>query len=250
MVRILDSHVHLYGAEHLHILSWMEPSHPLNGEHSIREYARATSTPQAQVTPVGSQNTPNLRTLEQEDGDDVLGCIFVEVDQINNPPHDESGWEYPIKEYNFVASMTLQHNVDHTLHGKLVLGIIPWAPVAFGASAIENYERLLHSLHPGRNGRPDKVVGFRYLLRSRQPRQMLKPELIESLRWMGKRGYVFECTIDCAGRGIWQFDEVVEMIRRAQHDVKNPEEKVGIVISMRSPLALSEIAGCCTSVRR
>ena len=60
---------------------------------------------------------------------------------------------------------------------------------------------------------------------------MLGARFLESLRWMGRRGYVFECTIDCRDGRLWQLEEVIEMMGRVNREVARDEDLVQVVIS-------------------
>jgi L-rhamnono-1,4-lactonase len=165
----------------------------------------------------------------------LSGFIFVEVDRINNPPSKLEGWKWPLQEYSFVASMSLGLIPRYIKYSSLLLGIIPWAPLPYGCVAMQQYEGELSALHsePPLKGviRPYKVKGFRYLLQDEPRRTMLGARFLESLRWMGRRGYVFECTIDCREGQIWQLEEVIEMMGRVNRQVAPDEDLVQVVLS-------------------
>ena len=59
---------------------------------------------------------------------------------------------------------------------------------------------------------------------------MLGDGFIEGLKWLGRKGYVFDLGVDQHSGGKWQLEEAVEMIQRAHEGV--PEaEKVTFIIS-------------------
>jgi len=64
---------------------------------------------------------------------------------------------------------------------------------------------------------------------------MLQDEFIEGLKWLGKKGFVFDLGVDQHGGGKWQLEEAVEMIENA-HEGVDEEEKVTFIISEFSSL--------------
>jgi hypothetical protein len=59
---------------------------------------------------------------------------------------------------------------------------------------------------------------------------MLQAGFIEGLKWLGRKGLVFDLGIDQHSGGKWQLEEAAEMIEKAHESVKE-EEKVTIIIS-------------------
>jgi L-rhamnono-1,4-lactonase len=224
--QLVDSHVHLFELDHIHSLSWMTLKNPLHGQHSVAEYARST---ERRLSSAG---------ISTESSRKLSGFIFVEADRINSPPSKSEGWKWPLQEYSFVASISLGLIPKYVKYSALLLGIIPWAPLPYGCVAMQQYEKELCTLHsePAANGviRPYKVKGFRYLLQDEPRRTMLGARFLESLRWMGRRGYVFECTIDCSGGQMWQLEEVIEMMERVNRQVARDEDLAQVVISERA----------------
>jgi len=78
-----------------------------------------------------------------------------------------------------------------------------------------------------------KVKGFRYLLQDKPHGTMLEQDFIDSLKLLGRRGFVFEVGVDQHRRGKKQLDEVVEMVDRA-HDGVPEDEKVTFILSTPS----------------
>jgi L-rhamnono-1,4-lactonase len=227
--QLVDSHVHLFELDHIHSLSWMTPTSPLQGQHSIAEYVTST------------QRRGSLPGPSKESASQLSGFIFVEVDRIKNPPSKVEGWKSPLQEYSFVASISLGLIPRYVKYSSLLLGIIPWAPLPYGCLVMQQYERELCALHSNPapvNGaqRPYKVKGFRHLLQDEPRRTMLGARFLESLRWMGRRGYVFECTVECRGNQLWQLEEVIEMMGRVNRQVALDEDLVQVVISERAQL--------------
>ena len=134
-----------------------------------------------------------------------------------------------------MASVALGFIPRYVKYSSLLLGIIPWAPLPYGSVAMQQYERELCALHsePTATGimRPYKVKGFRHLLQDEPRRTMLGARFLESLRWMGRRGYVFECTIDCREGQLWQLEEAIEMMGKVQRQIIRDEDLVQVVIS-------------------
>lgn len=208
---IIDSHIHLYPASELETLAWNSPSNPLYNQRSLAEYETDTGAPS------------NLE-----------GFIFLETDRIHDLEaglRDGSGWEMPLKEVAWLKRIALGVPKDgegHTAeHKRFCLAIIPWAPIPSGAEALERYVGEVEK-HAG--GSFTKIKGFRYLVQDKPRGTMLGEDFVGSLKWLGKKGYVFDLGIDQHRGGRWQLEEAVEMIGKA-HDGETEAEKVTVILS-------------------
>lgn len=59
---------------------------------------------------------------------------------------------------------------------------------------------------------------------------MLKGDFIEGLKWLGKKGFVFDLGVNQHDGGKWQLEEAVEMIEKAHEGVAE-DEKVTFICS-------------------
>lgn len=195
---IIDSHIHLYTRAQLPTLRWtrsLPSDHVLQGQNSVREYCSAISS-----------SAGNLR-----------GFVFIESDRVSSLFRD--GWSHALEEVEFVARIAkgeLREEEDEGFGAAgdkdLVLGIVPWAPVAAGPEAMEGYLNLARE----RCGDEDvgkKIKGVRYLVQDKPSGLMLQPGFIESLKWLGNNGLAFDLGIDARNGGIWQLREACEMLR-------------------------------------
>ena len=208
---IIDSHIHLYPASEVETLAWCKPSNPLHSQHSLEEYAAATGS------------CPSLE-----------GFIFLETDRRHDlelGDRDGSGWEFPLMEVDWLKRIALgtpKEGEGHTPEQKkLCLAIIPWAPVPSGADALERYVAEVKKHAEGSFG---KIKGFRYLVQDKPKGTMLQHGFIDGLKWLGKKGYVFDLGVDQNSGGKWQLEEAVEMIEKAHEGVEE-EENVTFIIS-------------------
>jgi L-rhamnono-1,4-lactonase len=213
---IIDSHIHLYPASEVETLAWYEPSNPLHGQHSLNEYTTATGSPSS-----------------------FVGFIFLETDRkhdLKSGVKDGTGWTFPLMEVDWLKRIALgtpKAGEGHTAEQKkLCLAIVPWAPVPSGAEALERYVGEVEKHAEGSFG---KIRGFRYLVQDKPKGTMLQDEFIEGLKWLGKKGFVFDLGVDQHGGGKWQLEEAVEMIENA-HEGVDEEEKVTFIISEFSSL--------------
>lgn len=208
---IIDSHIHLYPQSEVDSLAWYTPEHPLAGQHSLDEYKQATGS------------APSL-----------LGFVFVETDRKHDlvtGAADGSGWEQPLNEVRWLKRVALGQPRGGEGHAaedaKLCLGIVPWAPLPSGPAVMERYldkvEEVAGEAWP-------KVKGFRYLLQDKPHGTMLEQDFIDSLKLLGRRGFVFEVGVDQHRRGKKQLDEVVAMVDRA-HDGVPEDQKVTFILS-------------------
>lgn len=127
-----------------------------------------------------------------------------------------------------IALGTPKEGEGHTKEdAKLCLAIIPWAPLPSGAKTLEKYVSEVEK-HAGESFK--KIRGFRYLVQDKSRGTMLQDGFIEGLKWMGKKGYVFDLGVDQHSGGKWQLEEAVAMIEKA-HDGVPEAEKVTLIIS-------------------
>ncbi|KAJ6784355.1 hypothetical protein PWT90_10372 [Aphanocladium album] len=211
LLPIIDSHIHLYPSSEIDNLAWAKPDHPLYGQKSIEQYKEAT------------KSTPSL-----------LGFVFVETDRkhdLESGAADGSGWDGPLREVRWLRRIALGEPKDgegHTADDKkLCLGIVPWAPLPSGPAALEKY---LAKVEEEAGDAWPKVKGFRYLLQDKPNGTMLEQNFIDSLKLLGRRGFVFEVGVDQHRRGRKQLDELIELVDRV-HDGVPENEKVKLIIN-------------------
>ncbi|KAF7925351.1 hypothetical protein BELL_0706g00030 [Botrytis elliptica] len=208
---IIDSHIHLFPESELDTLAWNTPSNPLYKQQSLDEYTAATSSAPA-----------------------LEGFIFLETDRKNDlkrGEEDGSGWEMPLKEVSWLKRIALgqpREGEGHTAeHAKLCKAIIPWAPVPSGEKALERYVKEVEREAEGSWG---LVKGFRYLVQDKEKGTMLTEGFIEGLKWLGRKGFVFDLGVDLHSGGRWQLEEAVEMMEKAHEGVQEGE-KVTVIIN-------------------
>jgi len=213
---IIDSHIHLYPSSEIDTLAWCDSSNALHKQQSLTEYAAATGSP------------PSLE-----------GFIFIETDRKNDlalGAKDGSGWEMPLVEVDWLKRIALGTPKDGEGHTeeqkKLCLAIIPWAPLPSGVEVLERYVKEVER-HAEESF--EKVRGFRYLVQDKPKGTMLGDGFIEGLKWMGRKGFVFDLGVDQHNGGRWQLEEAVAMIEKA-HEGVDEKEKVTIIISKFSAL--------------
>jgi L-rhamnono-1,4-lactonase len=209
---IIDSHIHLYPSSELETLAWYTPESPLAGQKSLDEYTRATNSAKEKLE----------------------GFIFLETDRkhdLEAGVRDGSGWKYPLMEVDWlrrIATGQPKAGEGHAEeHAKLCLAIIPWAPVSSGADALEKYVDAVSEAAGDAFG---KVRGFRYLVQDKPEGTMGKEGFVDGVKWLGRKGYVFDLGVDQRSGGLWQLEAAVEMIERAHAGV-DPEDKTTIIIS-------------------
>ncbi|KAI0870245.1 amidohydrolase [Hypoxylon argillaceum] len=214
-IPIIDAHIHLYPESEISTLAWCSPENPLAKQQSVEEYkiASASSPPR--------------------------GFIFVESDRKNDLDagvKDSSGWQGPLMEVSWLTRIVTGQPKPNEGHAKddasLCAAYIPWAPLPSGPAAVERYIELAK-----REACESwsKVRGFRYLLQDKPNGTMLQDDFIDSLKLLGRRGFVFELGVDQHRRGRGQLEEVVEMIDRAHEGVPEDEKVTFIINHMCKP---------------
>ena len=189
---IIDSHIHLFAAKHLASLNWtaeLPPDHVLNRGNTVTEYKAATS------------RAPNLK-----------GFVFLETDRKSGLTETE--WQNSLDEVAFLARIAegrpLPNEGHEAADSKLVLGIIPWAPIPAGPQALANYvDKTLQAFPPDKK---TLVKGFRYLIQDKPSRTMLQPAFVDSLHWLGNHGFTFDLGVDARSAGIHQLEESCQMM--------------------------------------
>lgn len=163
---IIDSHIHLYAKTHIPTLSWtadLPADHPLNRQKSVEEY-KAVS---------GRQSN-------------LLGFVFLETDRKSGLGNTD--WEDALKEVDFLVRIATGSPIEGEGHAKedskLVLGVVPWAPLPAGTALLAEYVQKVQTRFL-EAGVPDRLKGFRYLVQSRPAGTMLQTEFIEGLQWLG-----------------------------------------------------------------
>ncbi|RDA91320.1 hypothetical protein CP533_1573 [Ophiocordyceps camponoti-saundersi (nom. inval.)] len=207
---IIDAHVHLWPGSQVPSLSWCKASSALASQHSVQEYLTATKPPGLPAPP-------------------LLGFIAIEADRVHR---DDKDWSEPLEEVSFFSRVATGRPRDGEGHeaaeAALCLAFVPWAPMPEGADALDRYLAKVREA-AGEEAWP-KVRGFRYLLQDKKHGLMLEPAFIESLKLLGKRGFVFEVAVDQHRRGKRQLEELVEMVGRAHEGVPE-DEKVTFILN-------------------
>ncbi|KAI1104731.1 amidohydrolase [Jackrogersella minutella] len=214
-IPIIDSHIHLFPESELETLAWWTPEGPLQGQFSLEQYRTAT------------------------EGSTPTGFIFLETDRKNDleaGEKDGSGWRYPLMEVSWIKRIITgqpKPGEGHTEEdASLCTAYVPWAPLPSGAAAMEKYIDLVKQ-EAGESW--PKVKGFRYLLQDKPNGTMLQDKFIESLRLLGRKGFVFDLGVDQHNRGRAQLEEVVEMIDRAHEGVPEDQRVTFIINHMCKP---------------
>jgi L-rhamnono-1,4-lactonase len=225
-IPIVDSHIHLFPASHLPTLAWYTPDGPLSAQHSVDEYKHASSI------------------ASKSEAKDIRGFIFLETDRISsvaergteNDP--QPGWIHALDEVSFLTRIATGDPIPTEGHSStdknLCLGIVPWAPIPGGRDVVSRYMDMVKE----RTG-PEvwkKVCGVRYLVQDKSAGVMLDAGFVDTLRWLGERGFAFDLGVDARQGGLEQLREAVKMMGRVYEGVGG--DGVVIVIS-KSFLCLS-----------
>ncbi|KAI9719231.1 MAG: hypothetical protein M1812_003561 [Candelaria pacifica] len=216
---IIDSHIHLWPASEIKSLGWKLPKRlkeideEVAGQCSVDAWTHAAAHEFDCHTPI-------------DEAYEVQGYIVIEADRESHLDA-ESGWDMPLLEVDFFRRVALglpREGEGHEARdAPLCLGIISWAPVLLGADGLEKFVRKVRVV-VGEDVFKNKIKGFRYLLQNKPRGTMLEKKFIEGLKWLGQQGFTFDLAIDVRGKGIWQMEEAVEMVRRSREGVE--EDKV------------------------
>lgn len=205
--RIIDSHVHIFDTCHLQQLKWMTPGHLLNAPHPPSVYAASITTP-------------------------ISGYIFIEADHAYPTPLAAETLAHPLEELEYAFSLRNHH--------PPLLGIVPFAPVPLGSRGMDAWWA---QVSPEAS---QMVKGVRYLVQDKPHGTMLKPDFVDGVRWVLRRGWAFDLGIDLRSAGKWQGEEAVKMLEAVYSD-EDLEERGWIVVSkftsFLAPTLLSRCLG-------
>ena len=191
---IIDSHIHLYEASDLPRLNWgrsLPTDHVLARTNNVSDYKGAT-----------------------RENKNVLGFVFIETDRTSGLEPDQ--WNDALEEVGYLAGMAQADSDaeegDGIRDARFLLGVVPWAPIPAGPTALAKY--VHQALQPFPEGRKHLVKGFRYLVQDKPPGTMLRPEFVESLLWLGQHGFSFDLGVDARSVGLHQLEEFCELLKR------------------------------------
>jgi L-rhamnono-1,4-lactonase len=211
---IIDSHIHLYPRSENDSIGWIDPDHHLAGQWSVDQYRHATKTASSSL----------------------YGFVVVEVnrthdDDLETGKTDGSGWRGPLQEVAYMSRIALGEPRDGEGHSaedsKRCLGLVPWAPITSGPAVLERY---LGSVRKVAGAAWPRVRGFRYLLQDSPCGLFQRGEFVDSVKMLGRRGFVFEICADYHGRGQGQLDDAVALAELAHEGVRESDQ-VTLVIS-------------------
>ncbi|KPI38292.1 L-rhamnono-gamma-lactonase [Cyphellophora attinorum] len=193
-IPIIDTHIHLFAQSHLPRLAWtsdLPTDHVLNRGHTVDVYKAATS---------GVSN--------------LVGFVFLETDRKSGLVEDQ--WADALQEAAFLSRVVRGEPLPGEGHeradSKLVLGVVPWAPVPAGGNALAKYVGRVWDMYPGDHR--DKVKGFRYLLQDKPRNVMLQGDFIDGLVWLGEHNLSFDLGIDARSTGLFQLEEAIQMMEK------------------------------------
>ncbi|KIY01912.1 uncharacterized protein Z520_02050 [Fonsecaea multimorphosa CBS 102226] len=192
---IVDSHIHLYAASHIPSLNWtgdLAEDHPLNRQNSLDEYRAATGN----------------RSQE------LRGFVFLETDRKSGLRDTE--WQDALEEVDFLVRIARGSPREGEGHrpedARLVLGIVPWAPVPAGEEGVASYVRQVQ-VRAGEDAWP-LIKGFRYLVQDKPAGTMMQAKFIQGLQWLGRHGLTFDLGVDARSGGMHQLQEACAMMER------------------------------------
>ncbi|KAK4695418.1 L-rhamnono-1,4-lactonase, partial [Lecanoromycetidae sp. Uapishka_2] len=211
---IIDSHVHLWPESEVDKIRWTKGT-IIRNKQSIDEYLKATDD----CKPT------------QERG--VHGFIFIEADRDRLTSLDDE-WHVPLEELRWIERAILPQPDGSNERGRhLCLGVVAWGPVARGRAVMESYLGLLQRslgfvTEAGPANGKSILKGFRHVIRD-ESQYITQPDMIDSLKWLGEKGYTFDITVDASQNGLQQMIHLLDMITKAHQGVEEGK-KVKIVI--------------------
>lgn len=233
---IIDSHIHLYAASHIPSLNWtadLPRDHPLNKQNSLDEYRAATER--------------HAKYLK--------GFVFLETDRKSGTQATE--WGDALDEVDFLIRIARGTPADGEGHraedSRLVLGIVPWAPIPAGEIDLSLY---VDQVKQRAGDKWPLIKGFRYLVQDKPVGVMLDPNFIAGLKWLGENDLTFDLGVDARSGGLHQLEEACEMMDRLYESgsrlkiVINHLCKPNLRILSQDVVGHPEFVRWCTCIQR
>jgi L-rhamnono-1,4-lactonase len=201
----------------------MTPGNPLVREHLLADYLKAARQDGSSESDV-----------------EVEGVVYVETDVRYEDPKDSSDvatWARgPLDEISFLRSIVDGKYGEKA--SKMLLGVVPWAPMNQPASVLREYLRLAEERAGAECWRRTK--GFRFLLQfisdqRRFEELVLGDDFIENLKELGRRGLSFDIGVDQRSGGTWQLEIAAQAMERAHQDVPEEERVIFIIDHLCKP---------------
>ena len=216
--RILDSHVHLWTADTANEAghTWMPPGMPIAKAQEPSHYFNAAK--------IASDDVSNV---------EVQGFVFIETDvRYDRPNGDISTWaKQPLDEITFVRTIVEgKYGEDAS---RLLVGIVPWAPMDQSPSVLDRYLQLARERAGDATWK--KIKGFRFLLQSIINAEafrtlVLGDNFISNLKLLGEKGFSFDVGVDQRSVGVWQLDVFAQAMELAHANV-NKNDRIAFIIN-------------------
>ncbi len=201
----------------------MTPGNPLAKPHLLEHYLKASY-----------QNENDESDVEVE------GVIYVETDVRYDDPRsgaDVATWaKGPLDEISFLRSIV--NGAYGERESKMLLGVVPWAPMDQPPSVLREYLRLAEE----RAGEKcwKRVKGFRFLLQFFTDQEsfeklVLGDDFIGNLKELGNRNFSFDVGVDQRSGGSWQLELVAKAMEKAHEGVDEDKKIVSIVNHLCKP---------------
>ena len=183
-----------------------------------------------------------LKTSRQDDSDDsdieVEGVVYVETDvRYSTPTGEVAAWaKGPLDEIKFLRSIIEGENGARD--GKLLIGLVPWAPMDQPLSTFQEYLRLAEET--AGESTWARIKGFRYLLQFRVDQEqfrnlVLGDRFITNLIELGRKGFAFDIGVDQRSGGLWQLEIVAQAMHMVQKQVSDNEQPIFIINHLCKP---------------
>lgn len=204
--RILDAHIHLWPASAANPSShtWMTPGAHLAKQYSVSDYLSASASSDAVVE----------------------GFVYVETDRRVGSAGDGQSenleaWAEPLEELRWLRRIvegTSEEGAGFTAEqGRLMKGIVAWAPLDRGPDVFEEYVAKAREVAGEKTW--GRVKGFRFLLQGIKDEGALRKLVLGEgfvgamRRFRGEgRDWSFDVGVDMRGAGVWQLELAAEVI--------------------------------------
>lgn len=217
-LNMIDSHIHLWPKEMANEdgHAWMTAGMPLAKPHLLSHYRKAARK---------SESSPSDHSVE--------GVIYIETDvRYEEPTGDISTWaKGPLDEIRFLRrAVEGQYDSQDT---KMLLGLVPWAPLDQPTPVLEEYLRLAKEAAGSETWK--RVKGFRFLLQfihdeDKFRKLVLGDAFIANLKILGMRGFSFDVGVDQRSGGVWQLENMARVMAMSHEGI--PEDtKVAFIVN-------------------
>lgn len=212
MVKLIDSHVHLFAQQHA--VNLHGTNHPLNSDRTLDVLINDAA---------GNNNSTTIASSSSSFASkyQLGGVVAIEADGLTGAKNGSADEASDIAVQEYRKWLRIVHNKQEPGEGtttegkKLIKALVPWVPLHLGPKAVRGQLELYKSEKVTyTNLDYNLVTAVRYLFQDKPQGTQLNPEITKSLNYLAQQGLAFDVGIDLNDGGVWQYEEFLQLIKQ------------------------------------